>query len=335
VSRLRVDLAAGHGYDLLMSAVAVADPDWRAVLSHGDAVHQAVQASGGSRLVRDAMGLGRFGWINLAGLLAGQGGTGSRTELLDLARRTEAVELHAVIVGVRRTRLTDHVPAETVRAAVGGDRAAWQRIRRLLRPPEMLLDVAPWLQRASSREVREVVVRTIESWPVVGEAPVRRAALARARTVRREEGADGLLRRVTAGINYGPGALERVLLVPSEMVEPIIIWVDEAERTLIVHPPLGDRGVADAGTVLAAAGAAVGDETRIQLLRELRSGSRTLPALCTSLDRPRTTLLHHLALLRSAGLVTLTVSAGDANVYALDRRGFDALARAAKGFVIR
>jgi DNA-binding transcriptional ArsR family regulator len=334
VRRLRVDVDAGEGYDLLMSAVAVADPDWCAVLSHGDAVRRAVQGAGGSRLVRDGMRLGRFGWINLAGLLADARGGASRDELLDLVRRTDAVELHAVIVGARRSRLTDHVPAETVRAAVAGDRSAWQQIRRTVRPPEVLLEVAPWLQRAPSREVREVVLRTIQSWPAVGDTSSRRAALARARSIRRQDGAEGLLRWVTAGIRYGPADLERVLLIPSELVAPIIIWVDEAERTLIVHPPLGDSGVSDAGTVLAAAGAAVGDETRIRLLRELRSGSRTLPDLCTALDRPRTTLLHHLALLRSAGLVTLTVSAGEPNVYAVDRRGFESLARAAKGFLI-
>jgi DNA-binding transcriptional ArsR family regulator len=330
----RVDIAAGDGYDLLMSGVAVADADWRAVLSHGDAVRREVQAAGGTPLVRAAERFGRYGWINLCGLLAAEGAGGSRERLLDAVRGLDEAELHAVLIGVRRTRLTDQVPPETVRAAAGGDRSAGREVRRALSSAGMLLDVTPWLQRTRSRVVRESLEQALESWPTVGDARTRRAGLARARAIRRDEGGASLLRRVTNGIHYGPTDLDRVLLVSSALVEPILIWVDEPDRTIIVHPPLGDTGLTDAGDVLTAVGGAVGDETRIRLLRELRTGDRTLPDLCSALDRPRTTLLHHLALLRSAGLVTLTVSTGEPNVYRLDHRGFEALARAAKGFLL-
>jgi DNA-binding transcriptional ArsR family regulator len=124
------------------------------------------------------------------------------------------------------------------------------------------------------------------------------------------------------------------LLVSSRLVEPILISVDQTDVTVIVHPPLDSDGMADAASLLGRQGAAVGDTTRVHLLQELRVGPRTLPDLCQALDRPRTTLLHHLALLRAAGFVSLTVAAGDANVYRLDRRGFDSLARAARGFVL-
>src|SRR6185312_8317925 len=135
-------------------------------------------------------------------------------------------------------------------------------------------------------------------------------------------------------IRYGPSVLDRVLLVSSRLVEPILIWVDQPGLTVIVHPPLDETGLNDTASVLTVLGAAVGDETRMQLLRELRSGPRTLAELCATLDRPRTTLLHHLALLRSAGLVTLTVASGEPNVYRLEARGFATLSRAARGFVL-
>jgi DNA-binding transcriptional ArsR family regulator len=47
---------------------------------------------------------------------------------------------------------------------------------------------------------------------------------------------------------------------------------------------------------------------------------------------PRTTLLHHLALLRGSGLVDLSVTAGEPNVYRLRVDGFERLARAASAF---
>ena len=128
--------------------------------------------------------------------------------------------------------------------------------------------------------------------------------------------------------------LGRVVLVGSALVEPILISVDHPDLTVIVHPPLGDHGMADAASALRDQGNAVGDETRVLVLHELRAGPRTLPELCTALDRPRTTLLHHLALLRAGGFVTLAVSAGEPNVYRLDPSGFERLARAARGFVL-
>lgn len=329
----RVDIAAGDGYDLLISAVAVADPDWRAVLSHGTDVMTAVRAAGGARLARDAARFGRFGWINLCGLLA-RGRISTRAQLLEAVASLPAEELHFVLVGGERKQLADRVDADQVRAALTGNAQAKAAVRRALGSAGMLLEISPWLQRTGSARVREVLLRTVAAWPPVGDAADRSVDVRRSRAVRRDQGPDGLLRLVTAGIQVGPSVLDRVLLVSSRFVEPILVWVDLARMTVIVHPPLDEAGMSDAGTVLLSAGTALGDETRLQILRELRSGSRTLADLSGTLQRPRTTLLHHLALLRSAGLVRLTVASGEPNVYRLNVAGFAALSRAARGFVL-
>jgi hypothetical protein len=70
----RVEIQGGDGFDLLVSAVAVADPDWRAVLTHGPDVWSTVRRDLGTDLTRAVGRFGRFGWINLAGLLAPEGG---------------------------------------------------------------------------------------------------------------------------------------------------------------------------------------------------------------------------------------------------------------------
>jgi DNA-binding transcriptional ArsR family regulator len=79
-------------------------------------------------------------------------------------------------------------------------------------------------------------------------------------------------------------------------------------------------------------GRALGDDTRMRMLQLFRGGARSLPELCDVLGAPRTTLLHHLALLRGAGLIDLSVTAGEANVYRLREAGFEQLAQAAKAF---
>jgi DNA-binding transcriptional ArsR family regulator len=101
---------------------------------------------------------------------------------------------------------------------------------------------------------------------------------------------------------------------------------------VILHPPWADGGPNDAGARLRELGRALGDDTRIRLLHTLRLSPRTLPELCESLTSPRTTLLHHLALLRAAGLIEIEITAGEPNVYSLHQAGFDTLARAASAF---
>lgn len=330
----RVDLASGDGYDLLVSAVAVADRDWCSVLRRGPELRAAAQAAGGRSLVADAARFGRFGWINLLGVLARGGGGGSRERLLDLASDLAASELHAVLAGGWRHQLASRLTPDRLSRALAGDGAAQRELRSVLRSPGLLLDVSPWLRSTPHREVREVLLRTLVAWPAIGEPRAARAGVALARRRRTELGAEGLLRLVTPGILYGPAVLDRVLLVSSALVEPILISVDQADVTVIVHPPLAESGMADAATLLGTQGAAVGDGQRVLILQELRGGPRTLADLCGALDRPRTTLLHHLALLRAAGFVTLSVTAGEPNVYRLDHGGFDSLARAARGFIL-
>ena len=67
--RMKVRLGAGTGVEWLMAAMAVADPDWRAVLTHGETAYAAALAAGGRTLVRDAGRIGRHGWIRLLGPL--------------------------------------------------------------------------------------------------------------------------------------------------------------------------------------------------------------------------------------------------------------------------
>ena len=329
----KVEIAGGDGFDLLVSAVAVADPDWRDVMDNGAAVRSTVRHDAGAETARQAARFGRFGWINLIGLLAAHPGRGGRDDLVALVDGTPADELRFVVAGGRREQMRERLGAEGLRDALAADPTAARELNRALAAPGMLLDVTTWVRRTSDHELKATLLRLLDGWPDLpmsgGQASARHA-----RGRLREIGPEALLAEVTPGIRYGPEVLGRVRLVGSALVEPILISVDQPELTVIVHPPLGVDGMADAARSLRDQGNAVGDETRVLVLHELRAGPRTLVDLCATLDRPRTTLLHHLALLRAAGFVILTVSAGEPNVYRIDPSGFDRLARAARGFVL-
>ena len=282
---MKVRVGAGTGVELLVAAMAVADPDWRAVLTHGEAAYDAARAAGGRDLVRDAGRIGRHGWVHLLGPL---------------------------------TRLRGAWSAETLRAQVGAMTAPALHETLLGRRGQ----ATRWLTSASAGEAQATCRHVLDHLPTPGAKPV----LSRVRARLAEAGPEQLLDEVAPGLHYGAGVLEDVLLVTSFHVAPIVVELADGDRTVIVHPPLGESAS------LRDLGRALGDSTRMRVLQLLRDGPRTLPELCDVLGAPRTTLLHHLALLRGAGLIDLTVTAGEANVYRLRPSGFDQLSQAAKAF---
>ncbi|MDX6375545.1 MAG: Bacterial regulatory protein arsR family [Nocardioidaceae bacterium] len=287
---MRVRLGSGTGVELLVTAMGVADADWRVVFTQGPEAYVAALAAGGRPVAQDAGRIGRVGWTSLLGPL---------------------------------TRVRGAWSVDALRTAVLG--LAAEELKELL----LGRSGSAWLRRTDPAEVRATCLRVIDTLPPpAARAPV----LARIRARLAEVGPEQLLDEVAPGLHYGPGVLDDVVLVTSAQVAPIVVELAEPDRTVIVHPPLGEAGATDAGARLRDLGRAMGDGTRMRVLHQLKGGESTLAELCTALDAPRTTLLHHLALLRGAGLVDLSVTAGEPNVYRLRLEGFDELGQVARAF---
>ena len=326
---LTVRVTSGTGFEVLVRAVAVADPHWRSVLTDGDQVHREARRAGGS-LARDAVRFGRFGWINLIGPLAET--PGSRQNLLDLVQRLEPAALHRILVGGRRAQLQRLVPAAILDGALQGDESAARELRRALRSDRTTLEVAPWLLRTPAREVQSACLRVLTAFPDDGgPGPMQDGAEA----VLARSDPTALLEQMAPGLRYDDEAPIHVVLIGSPAVHPVVLVVDEPGSTLIAHPPLIDGEPTDATARLRLLARATGDHTRIRILQELRPGPRTLPDICLALDSPRTTLLHHLALLRAAGLIDVSTSESEPNVYRLNPDGFDDFARSVRAFTIQ
>jgi DNA-binding transcriptional ArsR family regulator len=323
---IRVRLGAGTGVEMLMAAAAVADADWRTVFQHGPTSYDAALASGGRDLVRDAARFGRYGWINLVGPLTAGRSAWSVDAVRAWVSDTDPDEVLRVLTGSRRHQLRSRLDDDTIAAAVAGDRTARTAWRRTL--SDALLQVSPWLLATDPAVVRSTLLETVDRLP----HPTRATPLPRIRQRLEEVGPDVLLAEVAPGVTYRSGVLDDVVLVSSPGVSPILVVIDESDRTVILHPPLADGLPDDAGARLRELGRAVGDDTRVRLLHTLRLSPSTLPQLCEALGSPRTTLLHHLALLRSAGLIVIEVMAGEANLYRLRPEGFEAMAHAASAF---
>lgn len=323
----QVRCGSGTGIELLLAAAATADANWRRVFTLGPAAYTDIRRHDPT-LVGDIRRLGRFGWINLVGPFAATRSGWSRARLVKLVAAMPPEELRWALVGGRRRQLRSRVEEDVVRSALDGERAALREFRTAL--DDSLLRTTPWLLGSTAEEIHATCLRVAKGMPDLDlRAP---AAIATARALDRH-GPEQLLGRVAPGIHYGPDVLRQVVLITCRRASPIIVAVDEVDQTVILHPPLTEELTDDPAARLRDIGRALGDDTRIRVLQQLRSGDRTLPELCKALEAPRTTLLHHMALLRSAGLVDLQVrAAAEPNVYSLGLSGFEALTRSARAF---
>jgi DNA-binding transcriptional ArsR family regulator len=133
-----------------------------------------------------------------------------------------------------------------------------------------------------------------------------------------------LIEATTGGIRWlaEPG-IRRVILAPSYFARPYN-FVFGGEDWRMFGYPIADEAL-DAGDPLAPPAAvvrlhrALGDGTRLRILRLLAGRDHYLTEIASALELSKPTIKHHLALLRSAGLVTLTEEGG-LSYYSL-RRG--------------
>lgn len=97
----------------------------------------------------------------------------------------------------------------------------------------------------------------------------------------------------------------RVLLAPHLAARPWLLLCQHRTTRLICYPAETPGGAGEVHDRLLRLGRALGDEQRLRILAALAAGDSGLEALAAELDLARSTVHHHLALLRAAGLVGL------------------------------
>jgi DNA-binding transcriptional ArsR family regulator len=139
--------------------------------------------------------------------------------------------------------------------------------------------------------------------------------------------ATDLIERTTGGIRWLPeGGVRRVILAPSYFTRPYN-YLFEGEGWRFFGYPVADEAL-DADDPLAPTQSvvrlhrALGDETRMRILKLLSKRDLYLTEIAQQLDLSKPTIKHHLAQLRAAGLVTIT-EAGTVVYYTLRRQRLD------------
>ncbi|HEX7490419.1 MAG TPA: winged helix-turn-helix domain-containing protein [Candidatus Limnocylindrales bacterium] len=133
----------------------------------------------------------------------------------------------------------------------------------------------------------------------------------------------GFVERTTNGIRLVPEQrIRRVILAPSYFGRPYNSLTKVGDAQIICYP-IGDSALGAADRLAPPASTirlyrALGDESRLRILRLLAEGDRYLTEIANELDLSKPTIKHHLAQLRAAGLVTL-IEQSNLTYYSLRR----------------
>jgi DNA-binding transcriptional ArsR family regulator len=252
----------------------------------------------------------------LLGLVHEAGGSHTVKQLLAHLRAVPATEVLIALIGGRLPALRTAEGQLLVKAALSGDAKAIGSLAARGHAGDS--QTAKRLLAMGAREVKRLTIEVVGRWdrevfgPMGDNAQaLADDALARAKTGRGMS-PHQLVDFATGGIDYeGEAGIDRVLLVPSIVTRPWIT-ISEWDSTKIICYRAGLAGATASGEPtkdMVLVYRALGDETRLRLLRELSAGDRRLAELAPALGLSKSTLHGHLAVLRSAGLIRLSLGA--------------------------
>lgn len=136
-----------------------------------------------------------------------------------------------------------------------------------------------------------------------------------------------LIERTTGGLRWLPEPpVRRVIMAPSYFARPYNYIYQAGDWRLFAYPAadtaLGSLDATVPPQAVVRLYRALGDATRMRILKLLTDRDRYLTELAQQLELSKPTMKHHLALLRAAGLVTVTEE-GSLTYYSLRRERLD------------
>ena len=309
-------------YELLQSIVAALDDDEAETYEIGAEWINEVRSRAGDELIGRIRSVSHDNadtFIHLVSLVYDTPAPRDVDAFLAHLRETDAdeIKLHVVQFYARETRRM--TPPGTIRAAVAGDAEARQEFLRTSHP-----DWEPWtdylgrMLDIDSERLKSDLIEVLEAWndriwkpESLTVMPILERDAEAKRDLARELPIDRFVTAATNGVEFAPRpGVERVVMVPSFINRPLVTYNEFGETFIIIYPVADESVSAEADTPplrLVRLSKALGDEKRLRILRALADGERTLMELAEMFGVAKTTMHHHMIVLRSAGLVSVGV----------------------------
>jgi DNA-binding transcriptional ArsR family regulator len=314
---LTVEIDASEAAELLLSiATVLADEDRDTYELEATRIDE-IRAGAPTELLRQA---GELLPLKSAALLLGLAYTTPRPRtaaaFLEHLAATDPIEirLHQLGYYVRGHHVTE---PETIRRAAEGDAAA---IGELLEAASEYVDPDKCanLERAALTdpvEGKRALLDLLSGWykhvlPELGPTDptlAERDAEAK-RELARSVPPEQIVERLAPGIQWVPGPeIDRVVLFPAYSPRPWVYMSEYKRVKIFCYPITLDRPPSGPGDPagLVRIYKALGDESRLKLLKRLQAGPVSLTDAAQEIGLAKSTTHHHLAILRQAGFVLI------------------------------
>jgi DNA-binding transcriptional ArsR family regulator len=321
--RTPVQIDASTCYEFLISLSAFANPDEYGTLEIGSDWFQKIRTALSGRL---QSAIDRFGdragkaWVNFVGLATQEPATRDVPALLERIGSLSPLDLRLYLLGYHVPAYQGSISREVLRRAAEGDADA----SKLLiedggyfggEAGTMLRSILPLSPEDTKDAAMDVLVRwhdevfreqEREVWPILQRDAEAKRAMAATMTPER-------LIEVASGIQFVPSqGITQVYLIPQFIMRPWVLLCEHDDTRLFCYP-VADESLG--GDVNAPPGRlvrlhrALGDEKRLRILKTIQGSNPTFQELVDRFEVPKSTLHHHLAILRAAGLVRVTSDA--------------------------
>ena len=239
-------------------------------------------------------------------------------DFLSRLDRTEAFEIRQGLV----EQLIDRnlVDPDTALAAAQGDEDSITAVVECCKDVTAIADDLRTVLRSDVEEAKSNLINALRGFHKEAFHPVEaqyagsierdaRAKKAMVATMSPER----VIEEATNGISIEPGSgVRSVLLVPSVVMRPWVLILEHAETRVFVYPISDEHMTSDCDAPspwIVKTYKALSDEKRIRVLRRLAAGPASFQELVEYLDVAKSTVHHHLRVLRSARLVRVSLGA--------------------------
>jgi hypothetical protein len=228
--------------------------------------------------------------------------------------RTAPAGLKLTMLGFGRS--AGQRDSSVYRAVAAGDKSALPALRRIAAAEGRAQEVEPLL-RITATDLRTLVIDAIRDLPAElyagpGAAELlERDAVAASEQLFDSRLLDTVVERLTRGLMIKPEpGITGLVLVPSLVHRPWTLVLDHGHRRVFCYPCRLESELTAPDLGLIAIYRALGDGTRLRILRRLAAGPASVGQMSEQLGLAKSTVHEHLLSLRTAGLVRLPVSGG-------------------------
>jgi DNA-binding transcriptional ArsR family regulator len=258
-------------------------------------------------------------FIHLSGLVHDTPAPRDVPAFLAHLRETDAAEIMLHLVQFYSREIRRMTPPAVIRAAVAGEPEARGEFARTSYPEweawgaylGRVLDVDIEAFKAELISVIEAWAERVWKPESLTIMPILERDADAKRELQRELPLDRFITTATNGVEFAPRpGIDRVVMAPSFVNRPLVTYNEIGETLLIIYPVADESVSADADAPpirLVRLSKALGDEKRLRILRALADGEKSLVELAEMFGVPKTSMHHHMIVLRSAGLVAVGV----------------------------